>query len=130
MTALVAVASGGALGAVARYLAAGWVQDLTGGFFPWGTFVVNAVGSLLLGFALVWLQGTLVSTETRHFVTIGILGSFTTFSTFSYETLAMLRDGDWWRAGGYAAGSVVLGVIAVVLGGALAAAILAGRHGT
>lgn len=130
MTALVAVASGGALGAVARYLATGWVQDLTGSFFPWGTFVVNAVGSLLLGFTLVWLQSTLVSAEARHFVTIGILGSFTTFSTFSYETLAMLRDGDWWRAGGYAAGSVVLGVVAVVLGGALAAAVLSGRHGS
>lgn len=130
MTVLLAVASGGALGAVARYAATGWVQDLTGGFFPWGTFLVNAVGSLLLGFTLVWLQGTLVSAEARQFVTIGILGSFTTFSTFSYETLAMLRDGDWWRAGGYAAGSVVLGVAAVVLGGALAAAILAGRHGT
>lgn len=124
MMALLAVATGGALGAVARYLGAGWVQDLAGGFFPWGTFVVNAVGCLLLGFSLVWLQGTLVSTEMRDLVTIGFLGSFTTFSTFSFETVAMLRDGEWWRAGGYAAGSVALGLVAVVAGGALARVIV------
>lgn len=120
MNALLAVAAGGALGAVARYLGAGWVQDLTGGFFPWGTFVVNAAGCLLLGFSLVWLQGTLTSPEARQFVTIGFLGSFTTFSTFSYEAVAMLRDGEWWRAGGYMLGSVALGLVAVLAGGALA----------
>jgi len=120
MNALLAVAGGGALGAVARYLGAGWVQDLTGGFFPWGTFVVNAAGCLLLGFSLVWLQATLVSSEMRDLVTIGFLGSFTTFSTFSYETVAMLRDGEWWRAGGYALGSVALGLVAVIAGGILA----------
>ena len=124
MMALLAVATGGALGAVARYLGAGWVQDLSGGFFPWGTFVVNAVGCLLLGFSLVWLQGTLASTEMRDLVTIGFLGSFTTFSTFSYETVAMLRDGEWWRAGGYAAGGVAIGLAAVVVGGVLARVIL------
>ena len=120
MTALLAVASGGALGAVARYLGAGWVQDLTGGFFPWGTFLVNAVGCLFLGFSLVWLQATLVSSEMRDLVTIGFLGSFTTFSTFSYETVAMIRDGEWWRAGGYALGSLALGLVAVIAGGLLA----------
>lgn len=128
MSALLAVASGGAAGAVARYLATGWVQDLTGGFFPWGTFVVNAVGSLFLGFSLVWLQSTLASAEMRQLVTIGFLGSFTTFSTFSYETLALLRDGAWWRAGGYALGSVALGLAAVVLGGAAASALATARE--
>ena len=130
MTALLAVASGGALGAVARYLGAGWVQSLTGGFFPWGTFLVNAVGCFLLGFSLVWLQATMTSSEARQFVTIGFLGSFTTFSTFSYETVAMLRDGEWWRAGGYALGSVALGLVAVIAGGVLAAGLVAGRHGS
>lgn len=124
---LLAVASGGAFGAVSRYLASGWVQELTGGFFPWGTFAVNVAGSLLLGFALIWLQGTVVSAEMRELVTIGFLGSFTTFSTFSYETVAMLRDGEWWRAGGYAAGSVALGLVAVVAGAALASSILQTR---
>ena len=124
---LLVVASGGALGAVSRYLASGWVQQLAGGFFPWGTFAVNVAGSLLLGFALVWLQGTVVSTEMRELVTIGFLGSFTTFSTFSYETVAMMRDGEWWRAGGYAAGSVILGLMAVVAGAVVASSILQTR---
>jgi CrcB protein len=124
---LLAVASGGAFGAVSRYLASGWVQQLTGGFFPWGTFAVNVAGSLLLGFALIWLQGTVVSAEMRELVTIGFLGSFTTFSTFSFETVAMVRDGEWWRAGGYVAGSVALGLVAVVVGAALASSILQTR---
>jgi len=109
VTPILVVASGGALGAVARYLATGWVQDLTGGFFPWGTFAVNAMGSFLLGFTLVWLQGTVNSAELRQLITIGFLGSFTTFSTFSYEATALIRDGEWWRAGGYTLGSVALG---------------------
>jgi CrcB protein len=117
---LLVVAAGGALGAVSRYLASGWVQGLSGDFFPWGTFSVNVVGSLTLGFTLVWLQGVVSSPELRQFVAIGFLGSFTTFSTFSFEAVAMLRDGEWWRAGGYTVGSVALGVLAVVLGAAAA----------
>ena len=121
MTVLV-VGLGGAVGAVSRYLATGWVQGLTGTFFPWGTLVVNVVGSLALGFTLVWLQSTVSSAELRQFIAIGLLGSFTTFSTFSYEAVAMLRDGEWWRAGGYTLGSVALGLVAVVVGAGLAAA--------
>jgi CrcB protein len=124
---LLAVGIGGAAGAVSRYAATGWIQSLSGGFFPWGTLAVNVVGSLTLGFVLVWLQATVTSAELRELVTIGFLGSFTTFSTFSYETVAMVRDGEWWRAGGYAAGSVVLGVLAVVVGAAAATALLHGR---
>ena len=121
------IALGGAAGAVSRYLATGWIQGITGGFFPWGTMTVNVAGSLALGFALVWLQGTLSSAELRELVAIGFLGSFTTFSTFSYETVAMLRDGEWWRAGGYATGSIVLGAVAVVVGAVLASALMQGR---
>ena len=128
MSSILVVAAGGAVGAVARYAASGWVQDLSAGFFPWGTFVVNAAGSFLLGFSLVWLQSTMASAELRQLVTIGFLGSFTTFSTFSYEAVAMLRDGEWWRAGGYVAGSVAVGLAAVVAGGILAGMIL-GRGG-
>lgn len=117
---LLVVGMGGALGAISRYLASGWVQGLAGGFFPWGTFVVNAAGSLVLGFVLVWLQATVSSAELRQFIAIGFLGSFTTFSTFSYEALAMMRDGEWWRAGGYTVGSVALGLLAVGLGAAMA----------
>ena len=119
---LLVIAVGGALGAVFRYVTSGWVQTLSGGFFPWGTLTVNVLGSLVLGFLLVWLQSTASSPEIRDLVTVGFLGSFTTFSTFSYETLAMLRDGEWWRAGGYAAGSVALGLVAVTMGALLATA--------
>ena len=121
---LLVVAAGGALGAVGRYLTTGWIQGLTGEFFPWGTFAVNVVGSLALGFGLIWLQASVASAEARQFVAIGFLGSFTTFSTFSYEAVAMLRDGEWWRAGGYIAGSVVLGLAAVILGMGAANALL------
>jgi len=126
---VLAVALGGALGAVARYLASGWLQDWSRSFFPWGTMGVNVAGSLLLGFALVWLQGTVASAEVRALITIGFLGSFTTFSTFSYETVAMLRDGEWWRAGGYAAGSLALGLVAVAAGAAIASGVLRTRSG-
>lgn len=128
MTSIVVVALGGAAGAVARYVTGGWVQDLTGGFFPWGTLVVNAVGCFLLGFSMVWLQSTMASAELRQLVTIGFIGGFTTFSTFSYEAVAMLRDGEWWRAGGYVAGSVAVGLAAVVGGGFLAG-MMAGHGG-
>jgi CrcB protein len=111
---------GGAFGAVSRYVTSGWVQALTGSFFPWGTMVVNVTGSLALGFLMVWLQSTTSSAEVRDLITVGFLGSFTTFSTFSYETVAMLRGGEWWRAGGYTAGSVVLSLMAVALGAYLA----------
>jgi CrcB protein len=124
---LLVIGLGGALGAVSRYLTSGWVQTLTGAFFPWGTMAVNIAGSLALGFMMVWLQSTTSSAELRDLITVGFLGSFTTFSTFSYETAAMLRDGEWWRAGGYTAGSVALGLIAVAAGAFLAAAISQAR---
>ena len=124
---ILVVAVGGALGAVSRYVASGWVQNLAGGLFPWGTLAVNVAGSLVLGFAMLWLPSTLASVELRQFVALGFLGSFTTFSTFSYEAVAMLQDGEWWSAGGYVFGSVVLGLIAVLAGAGLAAALIGGR---
>lgn len=126
MTALV-VALGGAAGAVARYWMSGWVQNASGGVFPWGTLAVNVSGSLLLGFLLVWLQASLASPELRAMVAIGVLGSFTTFSTFSYETVALLQDGEWSRAGLYAGGSLLLGLLAVAAGALLADLLLQPR---
>lgn len=127
MSALVAVAGGGALGAVARWLASGWIQEASGGLFPWGTLAVNLTGALLLGFAVVWLQDTVASPEVRELVTVGFLGSFTTFSTYSWETVTLLRDGELARAGGYALGSLLLGIVAVLVGAALAQALLGAR---
>ncbi|MEK6253557.1 MAG: fluoride efflux transporter CrcB [Gemmatimonadales bacterium] len=116
------VALGGALGALARYGISGWVYDRMGENFPWGTLVVNLVGCLALGLVIRWLQVSAVAPELRPFLTIGVLGAFTTFSTFSYETVALLQEGQWLRAGLYMGGSVVLGLIAMVAGMALATA--------
>ncbi|MFQ5538357.1 MAG: fluoride efflux transporter CrcB [Gemmatimonadota bacterium] len=127
VTGLLVVASGGAVGAALRYLTTGWIQDLTGSLFPWGTMAVNVIGSFLLGFSVAWLNSTLASPETRQLVTIGFLGSFTTFSTFSYETVAMLEDGEFWQAGFYSLGSFLLGLLAVMAGAFLAANLLHSR---
>ncbi len=123
--ALLVVGLGGAFGAMARYLATDWVRGMAGDGFPWGTLAVNVTGSFALGFALVWLQSQAPSEQFRHFVAIGFLGSFTTFSTFSYETVALARSSDFAKAGAYALGSVGVGIGAVLLGAALAGLIVA-----
>lgn len=128
MLGLLWIAAGGALGAVARYGVSGWVQQLGRSTLPWGTLAVNAAGSLALGFLVVWLRASLTSSELRQFLTIGVLGSFTTFSTLSYEAVALGLDGEWGRAAGYALGSLVVGVVAVVAGMAAADALI-GRSG-
>lgn len=110
------VALGGALGALARYGISGWVYDRMGETFPWGTLVVNVLGCLALGAVVRWLQVSAVSPEMRPFLTIGLLGAFTTFSTFSFETVALLQDGQWTKAGVYLGASVLVGLAAVIAG--------------
>jgi CrcB protein len=110
------VAAGGALGAVARYGIGGWVQRSAGLAFPWGTLTVNAVGCLLIGFLMVWLRVTSGTADARAFLITGVLGGFTTFSAFGWETVALAQEGAWGRALLYALGSVLLGVATVVLG--------------
>lgn len=112
---LLLIAAAGALGAVARYGLSGWIQDRAA-FFPWGTLAVNVLGSFLLGFAFRYLESTTLPAEWRQAVIIGFLGAFTTFSTFSYEAVAMAQDGDWTAAGAYVAASLALGLAAVVAG--------------
>jgi CrcB protein len=110
------VTVGGATGALARYWLSGWVNAAIAGFFPIGTLLVNVVGSLLLGFGMQAMEAVPVSAEVRTMLTIGFLGAFTTFSTFSYETVTLLRDGDWTRATLYTGLSLVLGLTAVLIG--------------
>lgn len=111
------VALGGALGSTLRWWLSGAIQRWTGSAFPWGTFVVNAVGSLAIGLvAALALERALVPPAARIFVVVGVLGGFTTFSALSYETFALLRDGQWLAAVGYAGGSVVVGVSGAVIG--------------
>ena len=110
------IAIGGALGALGRYTAAGWVHAWAGDAYPWGTLVVNILGSVVLGFFYRAAEALLVSPGTRAFVGIGFLGAFTTFSTFSYETAALLQDREWGAAALYSLGSVALGLAGAFLG--------------
>ena len=110
------VTVGGATGALARYWLSGWVDETFAGFFPLGTLVVNVLGSFLLGFGMQTMAAVPGSAEVRTMLTIGFLAAFTTFSTFSYETVMLLRDGDWTRATLYTGLSFVLGLTAVLVG--------------
>jgi CrcB protein len=114
---LLAIAAGGALGAVLRYLLSGWVQQLGGARFPWGTLAVNAIGSFALGLLMAGLlEHTVTGPVSRSFWTIGVLGAFTTFSTFSYETLELVTLGDWSAGIANVAANLGLGLIAAFLG--------------
>ena len=123
MSLLVWIALGGALGALARYGLGGWVQGGTAGTFPWGTLVVNVLGCFLLGFAFRMLQFSVLPPALRGAVTVGFLGAFTTFSTFSVEAVGLIQEERWSRAIGYVGGSVALGLAALVAGLWLAAAL-------
>jgi CrcB protein len=117
------IALGGAVGALARYGIAGLVQSRAD-FFPWGTLAVNVLGSFLLGFAFRYMEAVAIPAEWRQAATVGLLGAFTTFSTFSFETVALAQDGDWRRAVTYLLSSILLGLAAVVAGLGLAGASL------
>ncbi len=121
------VAVGGAAGALGRYWLTGWIHAVFAGVFPLGTLTVNVVGSFLLGFGMQAMEALPVSAAMRTMLTIGFLGAFTTFSTFSYETVTLLRDGDWVRAVLYAGLSLALGLIAVIAGIAAASILLETR---
>ncbi|WP_243032358.1 fluoride efflux transporter CrcB [Thermus altitudinis] len=119
------VALGGALGSALRYGLGAWVQALTGPGFPYSTLVINALGSFLIGVVIrLSLEGAL-SGEGRLFLAVGVLGGFTTFSTFSYETLALLQDGEVGRAFLYVFFSIFLGLFLVFLGYRLGGALVA-----
>lgn len=117
---------GGGLGSLARFASSGYVALHFGETFPWGTLVVNVTGSLLIGFfaTLTEPEGRwLVVPTARQFVMIGIIGGFTTFSSFSLQTLSLAREGEWFKAGANAVLSFVLCLAAVWLGHVLAASL-------
>jgi CrcB protein len=109
---------------LARYGLGGAVQRL-GTLFPYGTLLINVLGSFLLGFLMRWLLGTAASPELRAALTVGFCGGFTTFSTFSYEAAMLLQNGSYLRAMFYMVGSVVLSLAATFAGFAAARAIIA-----
>ncbi|MDX1442698.1 MAG: fluoride efflux transporter CrcB [Gammaproteobacteria bacterium] len=99
MNNLLAIAAGGALGSVLRYGLGGAVTRIAGGGFPWGTLVVNALGSFAFGLLAYWLAERVpAESALRAFLLVGLLGAFTTFSTFSFETLGLLQQGEATKA--------------------------------
>src|SRR3981189_367750 len=117
------VAIGGALGTTGRYWLSGLVARLIGETFPWGKLLINLTGSFIIGFfaALTGPDGRVfVGSTARQFVMIGICGGYTTFSSFSLQTLTLANDGEWLGAGGNIVLSVVLCLIAVWAGHLLA----------
>ncbi len=112
------VAVGGAIGSVGRFWLAGAIARLTGTGFPWGTVLINILGSCLIG----WLAGALVTGRStgadslRAFAMAGVCGGFTTFSSFSLQTLELLTDGHPWQAAANVCVSVLLCVMATAFG--------------
>jgi fluoride exporter len=120
------IAVGSALGGVTRYWLSGFVAERIGETFPWGTIIVNVTGSFVIGFfgTLTGPDGrVLVSTTARQFVMIGICGGYTTFSSFSLQTLTLAQDGEYLWAGANIVLSVVLCLLAVWLGHVCAASL-------
>lgn len=119
---MIIVALGGALGSLFRYILAIWAQTISKSIdFPYGTLLVNLIGCFMIGFLsqLVEARGALTS-ESRAFILIGILGGFTTFSAFGNDTINLLRDGETLNALANVGANVIFGLILVWLGRALA----------
>ncbi len=113
------VAAGSGLGGLLRFWCSGMVARLVGETFPFGTLAVNVLGSFLIGFVAVVTgpEGrVLMASHWRLFWMLGVFGGFTTFSSFSLQTLALIQDGEWWRAAANVVGSALLCLVAVWLG--------------
>ncbi len=111
------IAAGSAIGGVGRYLLGGAIQRASAGTFPVGTLWINLTGSFLLGLILRYgVDSPTLTPEVRAFLTVGLCGGYTTFSTFSYETVALIQDGEWARAALYVALSLGLSLLATWLG--------------
>ncbi len=112
MQVVLLIAFFGALGCLTRYFLSGWVYDLLGRSFPYGTFAVNIVGAFIIGLVMEFgMRSALIPANLRIGLTIGFLGGLTTFSTFSYETFRLLEDGELLVAGA----NVLLSVMACLL---------------
>ena len=113
------IALGGALGSVTRFWLNGVISAQTGPEFPWGTLLINVTGSFLIGFFFTLTEPggrVFASSNTRQFFMTGLCGGYTTFSSFSLQTLTLARAGEWFRAGANTVGSVVACLVAVWLG--------------
>jgi len=116
MSMVFAVACGGALGAIGRYFISNYFQTVAGNTFPWGTLTVNVLGCAILGVLFAALSSVWApSQEIRAFLTVGMMGAFTTFSAFSLEVVLMIERAQWVLAGTYIIASVVLCVGVLLL---------------
>ena len=114
---LIAVGFGGAVGALARFGTSRVAARLFGADYPWGTLLVNIGGSFLMGVIIAWLSVRAPATETmRSFLVVGLLGSFTTFSTFSLDVVTLIERKAYLGAAGYLTGSVLLSIAGLLLG--------------
>ena len=126
MSMIAYITLGGIAGTLARWFLQGWIQQRSGLVtFPIGTLAINVIGSLIIGFVVRLATGsTIVSPELRGALTIGFCGAFTTMSTFSYESMKLLADGEYWYAGLYMGGTMLGCLAAVISGTALASKLL------
>jgi CrcB protein len=116
-TSLVAVGTGGMIGAIVRYQVGRWVSHHMHSGFPWGTFLINVTGSFIIGLFLTLItERFTVRATTRLFVATGFLGAYTTFSTFSFETVTLLQRGKSIEALAYVTASLLIGCLAAVAG--------------
>ena len=120
---LLLVVLGGGLGAGSRYLLGGWLHGQLGNGFPWGTFAVNASGSLMIGLVFGLAQRGSLPPAATLFLAVGVLGGFTTFSAFSYETMRLLANGSVGASLLNVAGQFAVGLVAVYAGFAAARAL-------
>jgi fluoride exporter len=119
-----AISIGAVLGANLRYLLGGWIAERSDASFPWATLVINASGSLVIGLVLTLVTERIAAPSwVRPMIAIGFLGSYTTFSTFSWETLSLARDGAWMAAVANVALSIAACLIGVYAGTLLGRAI-------
>lgn len=116
MKIIIAIGTGSFIGAVCRYLLSQFIHTKFLSTFPFGTLVVNILGCLLIGLVFGVSSRVNLAQEWRLFLATGLIGGFTTFSAFSYETINMLRDGQFWYASAYVVSSVVVGLIATFIG--------------
>ena len=116
MTKFILLAAGGAIGTILRYSISGFTYRFFSGVFPWGTLAVNLTGSLIIGFLWGLFEIENISSNVRNFIFIGILGGFTTFSTFALESLNLFRDGEVKLALTNILASNILGIVLVFLG--------------
>jgi CrcB protein len=116
MQQILLIAVGGSLGAIARYGLSTFIYHTTSDIFPWGTLAVNITGSFLIGVFIELFDTTIIPTEWRSFITIGFLGAYTTFSTYTLETINLFRDGELRLAAVNVLTNNIISIVLVVAG--------------